>query len=82
MIHGKRLVVVMPAYNAEATIEKTLREIPAGFADDVVLVDDDDRIVIANSQLGRFFPAVAAELQPGARLSRAWSGELGSPFVP
>jgi glycosyltransferase involved in cell wall biosynthesis len=43
LIHGKRLVVVMPAYNAEATIEKTLREIPAGFADDVVLVDDASR---------------------------------------
>ncbi len=43
MIHGKRLVVVMPAYNAESTIEKTLREIPAGFADDVVLVDDASR---------------------------------------
>ena len=43
MIHGKRLVVVMPAYNAESTVEKTLREIPAGFADDVVLVDDASR---------------------------------------
>ncbi len=43
MIHGKRLVVVMPAYNAESTVEKTLREIPEGFADDVVLVDDASR---------------------------------------
>ncbi len=43
MIHGKRLVVVMPAYNAETTIEKTLRDIPAGFVDDVVLVDDASR---------------------------------------
>jgi glycosyltransferase involved in cell wall biosynthesis len=43
MIHGKRLIVVMPAYNAESTVEKTLREIPEGFADDVVLVDDASR---------------------------------------
>jgi glycosyltransferase involved in cell wall biosynthesis len=43
VIHGKRLIVVMPAYNAEATIEKTLRDIPEGFADDVVLVDDASR---------------------------------------
>ena len=43
MIHGKRLVVVMPAYNAEATVERTLREIPGGFVDDVVLVDDASR---------------------------------------
>lgn len=43
MIHGKKLVVVMPAYNAEKTIEKTLSEIPAGFVDEVVLVDDASR---------------------------------------
>jgi glycosyltransferase involved in cell wall biosynthesis len=43
VIHGKHLVVVMPAYNAESTVEKTLREIPAGFADEVVLVDDASR---------------------------------------
>ena len=43
MIHGKRLVVVMPAYNAAATVEKTVRGIPEGFADDVVLVDDASR---------------------------------------
>ncbi len=43
MIHGKRLVVVMPAYNAEATVERTVGDIPAGFVDDVVLVDDASR---------------------------------------
>ena len=43
MIHGKRMVVVMPAYNAAATVEKTVRDIPEGFADDVVLVDDASR---------------------------------------
>jgi glycosyltransferase involved in cell wall biosynthesis len=43
VIHGKRLVVVMPAYNAESTVEKTFREIPEGFADAVVLVDDASR---------------------------------------
>jgi glycosyltransferase involved in cell wall biosynthesis len=43
VIHGKHLVVVMPAYNAETTVEKTLREIPQGFVDDVVLVDDASR---------------------------------------
>jgi PAS domain-containing protein len=40
-----------------------------GSHEGVVLVDDDDRIVIANSQLGRFFPAVAAELRPGSQLT-------------
>jgi glycosyltransferase involved in cell wall biosynthesis len=43
LIHGKRLVVVMPAYNAEATVEKTVGDIPAGFVDEIVLVDDASR---------------------------------------
>ncbi len=43
MIHEKELIVVMPAYNAQATVEKTFREIPEGFVDEVVLVDDASR---------------------------------------
>ncbi len=38
-----RVVVVMPAYNAELTVERTLRDIPAGVADEVILVDDCSR---------------------------------------
>lgn len=40
MLNGKKIVVVMPAYNAEMTLEKTYREIPFEFVDDVILVDD------------------------------------------
>jgi glycosyltransferase involved in cell wall biosynthesis len=40
MIHDKRVVVVMPAYNAEQTLEITYNEIPPGFIDEVILVDD------------------------------------------
>jgi glycosyltransferase involved in cell wall biosynthesis len=40
MLHGRRIVVVLPAYNAEATLERTLADIPAGVADERVLVDD------------------------------------------
>jgi glycosyltransferase involved in cell wall biosynthesis len=40
MINGKKIVVVLPAYNAESTIEKTYNEIPFDVVDDVVLVDD------------------------------------------
>jgi glycosyltransferase involved in cell wall biosynthesis len=40
MILGKKLVVVLPAYNAEATLEKTVKEIPYDIVDEVVLVDD------------------------------------------
>lgn len=40
MIHGKKVVVVMPAYNAEKTLEQTYREIPMDVVDEVILTDD------------------------------------------
>jgi len=42
----------MPAYNAAATLEKTVKDIPQGFADEIILVDDsskDDTVRIAKS---------------------------------
>jgi glycosyltransferase involved in cell wall biosynthesis len=35
-----KIVVVMPAYNAEKTLVKTLSDIPEGSADEIILVDD------------------------------------------
>lgn len=43
MIQGRRLVVVMPAYNAERTLRKTYEEIPHEYVDEVILVDDASR---------------------------------------
>ncbi|RJO60649.1 glycosyltransferase family 2 protein [candidate division WS5 bacterium] len=40
MIHGKKIVVVMPAYNAERTLKKTYEEIPHEYIDEIILVDD------------------------------------------
>src|SRR5215468_8717934 len=40
MINGKRILVVMPAYNAAKTLEQTYREVPREFVDEVILVDD------------------------------------------
>lgn len=40
MINGKKIVVVMPAYNAERTLEQTYREIPMDIVDEVILTDD------------------------------------------
>jgi glycosyltransferase involved in cell wall biosynthesis len=42
MINGKRIVVVLPAYNAEKTLEVTIGEIPA-LVDACILVDDHSR---------------------------------------
>jgi len=40
MINGKKICVVMPAYNAESTLVQTLAEVPNDVVDDIVLVDD------------------------------------------
>jgi glycosyltransferase involved in cell wall biosynthesis len=43
MMNGKKIVVVMPAYNAEKTLEQTYRELPSEFVDEIVLVDDSSK---------------------------------------
>lgn len=40
MILGKKLVIVLPAYNASRTLQQTYSEIPFDIVDEVVLVDD------------------------------------------
>lgn len=52
MLHDKKIVVVLPAYNAAKTLEKTYNEIPFDIVDDIVLVDDnspDDTIKVAEN---------------------------------
>ena len=41
MYNGKKIVVVLPAYNAALTLEKTISEIPMDVVDELVLVDDN-----------------------------------------
>jgi glycosyltransferase involved in cell wall biosynthesis len=43
MLHQKKIVVVMPAYNAAKTLELTYNEIPKDVVDEVILVDDASR---------------------------------------
>jgi glycosyltransferase involved in cell wall biosynthesis len=54
MIHGKKIVVVMPAYNAERTLKKTFDEIPHSVVDEIILVDDGsvDKTAIISKRLG------------------------------
>ncbi len=40
---GRKVVVVMPAYNAERTLERTLADIPHEWVDEIILVDDASR---------------------------------------
>ena len=43
MIGGRRLVVVMPAYNAALTLQRSYAELPHEIVDEVIVVDDDSR---------------------------------------
>jgi len=54
MIAGKRVCVVMPAYNAEKTVRRTVAEIDRSVADDLILVDDKskDDTVRVSRELG------------------------------
>ena len=54
MIQGKKVVVVLPAYDAALTLEQTYREIPFDLVDEVVLVDDagGDNTLEVGAKLG------------------------------
>jgi glycosyltransferase involved in cell wall biosynthesis len=56
MIANRKICVVLPAFNAARTLEKTFHEIPTDVVDDVILVDDastDDTLRLAK-KLGVF----------------------------
>jgi glycosyltransferase involved in cell wall biosynthesis len=54
MLNNKKIVVVLPAYNAALTLEKTYNEIPFDIVDEIVLVDDasKDETITVGKQLG------------------------------
>ena len=48
-----KVIIVMPAFNAESTLERTLRDLPEKFADEIILVDDastDSTVKIARKR--------------------------------
>ena len=52
MLLGKKIIVVLPAYNAEKTIVQTIAEIPLDLVDEYVVVDDastDNTIQVAST---------------------------------
>ena len=54
MINNNKIIVILPAYNAANTLEKTYSEIPFDIVDEVVLVDDcsNDKTLEVARQLG------------------------------
>ncbi|CAN5506160.1 glycosyltransferase family 2 protein [soil metagenome] len=53
MLNGKKIIVVMPAYNAEKTLSQTVAEIPRETVDEILLVDDSstDKTVAKSAEL-------------------------------
>ena len=43
MLNNRKIAVVLPAYNAEKTVERTVDEIPRDIVDDIILTDDASR---------------------------------------
>ncbi|NPA44873.1 MAG: glycosyltransferase family 2 protein [Chlorobi bacterium] len=54
MIDDKKIIVVLPAYNAEKTLETTYNEIPFDIVDDVILTDDfsNDKTIEEAKRIG------------------------------
>jgi glycosyltransferase involved in cell wall biosynthesis len=54
MIHDNKLIIAMPAYNAEKTLRHTFHELPHEYIDEIILVDDasHDRTPEISSELG------------------------------
>lgn len=54
MINGKKVIAVLPAYNAEKTLSRTVQDIPFGSVDEILLIDDksSDKTVTIAKRIG------------------------------
>jgi glycosyltransferase involved in cell wall biosynthesis len=65
MLNGKKIVVVLPAYNAAKTLEKTYQEIPLDIVDKVILVDDASRDNTAEVARGLGISTIIHQINKG-----------------
>ena len=80
MLNGRKIIVVMPAYNAGRTLRQTYAEIPREIVDDVLLVDDasrDDTIEVAR-ELGIRYVVHARNAGYGANQKTCYRHALAS----
>ena len=79
MLHGKKIVVVMPAYHAERTLEECFRAIPRDVVDQVLLVDDasNDATVAVAQRLGIRTHRHPRNLGYGANQKTCYAQALG-----
>lgn len=78
MIDGRRVAVVLPAYNAAKTLRRTVAEIPRDIVDDVILTDDasrDDTVAVAR-ELGLHVIAHDANRGYGANQKSCYRAAL------
>ena len=78
MLENKKIIVVMPAYNAEKTLEKTYREIPKSIIDEVLVIDDasTDKTVDLAKGLGLFVVSHKENKGYGANQKTCYSEAL------
>jgi glycosyltransferase involved in cell wall biosynthesis len=86
MLNGKKVVVVLPAYNAAKTLAATVAEIPLHIVDDIVLVDDyskDETSALASTLGIRHVIRHAKNLGYGANQKTCYAKalELGADIV-
>jgi glycosyltransferase involved in cell wall biosynthesis len=80
LVHGKKVVVVLPAYNAEQTLRRTLADLPRDVVDEVLLVDDashDNTVALARS-LGVRTLVHRSNLGYGANQKTCYSAALAA----
>ncbi len=75
-----KAIVVMPAYNAETTLEKTVLDIPANCADEIILVDDcsTDNTVALAQKLGLRVISHKTNMGYGANQKTCYAAALES----
>ncbi|MCF6290728.1 MAG: glycosyltransferase family 2 protein [Desulfobacterales bacterium] len=79
MLNGQKVVVVLPAYNAALTLEKTFHDIPGDIVDNVLLVDDasqDETIEVAR-RLGIKYTRHPRNKGYGANQKTCYTDALG-----
>ncbi len=78
MLHGKRIAVVLPAYNAEVTLRRTVEELDHAVIDDTILVDDasTDNTIAAAAELGLAVVRHATNLGYGANQKTCYRSAL------
>lgn len=65
MLNGQRIAVVMPAYNAETTLKRTVQEIDRNIIDDILLVDDYSSDGTVNEAMRLGLPVIRHDTNKG-----------------